>query len=114
MNNPNLTFLASVQMHFDFTMLSTLHFNEDSELACNPVFESTFSRLPNLQLISFDRCDMTGFLHVLDDDPACSTIDEFSGPSTGVVPSAAVVPCFPALEAIEILRKSFQKKRIDC
>ncbi|KAF6746157.1 hypothetical protein DFP72DRAFT_855609 [Ephemerocybe angulata] len=111
--DPNLTFLASVQTHFDFTMLSTLHFNEDSELARNPVFESTFSRLPNLQLISFDRCDMTGFLHVLDDDPACNTIDGSSGPSTGVVPSAAVVPCFPALEAIEIFRKSFQKKRID-
>ncbi|KAF6759739.1 hypothetical protein DFP72DRAFT_115953 [Ephemerocybe angulata] len=111
--SPNLTFLTHAQTYFDFTMLTTLHFIEDSRLAYNPLFENTFARLPNIQVISFVGCDMSGFWHIMDNDAACNAGAEPSEPSPGAMPPAAVVPFFPALQVIEMSRETFNKKRID-
>ncbi|KAF5342120.1 hypothetical protein D9611_001294 [Ephemerocybe angulata] len=111
--SPNLAFLTHVQTYFDFTALTTLYFIGDSKLTHYPLFENTFARLPNIEVISFAGCDMWGFWHIMDNDPACNVVAEPSAPSPGAVPPAAVVPCFPALEVIEMSRKTFNKKQID-
>ncbi|KAF6759742.1 hypothetical protein DFP72DRAFT_115969 [Ephemerocybe angulata] len=110
--NPDIVFLAFFREHFNLDSLSMLRFAGNSQrLARRPVLEAFFAHLPMLQSIIFVECDMTDFLHILDDDPACHVEPESEEDSA--VDSTDVTACFPALHFLEIYDQHFKGNRIN-
>ncbi|KAF6759761.1 hypothetical protein DFP72DRAFT_1042917 [Ephemerocybe angulata] len=109
--SPDLEFLSSFREHFNLNSLSMLHYTNNSHLACRSVLEEFFAHLPILHSIAFWGCDMSDFLHILDDDPACAVTQPSEEGSA--VNSTAVTPCFPALHLLKIEDQHFKGNRID-